>query len=151
MKIRTRTNDLSFINDLIEAIGTYLDVTVSIDDTNCNEAEQLLFRLHVMDELIAQLMQAHDEAENAAEALLERVEELADDLGDIELRLAEMAMARMDGEMVHAHKVAKTKLMPYVDHVHSGGSYHNVPVDDLEDAISAAIEAWVNAKLNAQP
>lgn len=151
MKIRTRTNDLSFINDLIEAIGTYLDVTVSIDDTNCNEAEQLLFRLHVMNELIAQLMQAHDEAENAAEALLERVEELADDLGDIELRLAEMAMARMDGEMVHAHKVAKTKLMPYVDHVHSGGSYHNVPVDDLEDAISAAIEAWVNAKLNAQP
>jgi chromosome segregation ATPase len=147
MKIRTRTYDLSYLDDLIETVSQYLDINVTVDDTDdgvkLSEQDQLTARLLAIDDLITALIESYDAAEAAVNVLREQTEELNDKLAKIEMRLADMALARMDGDMAHAHKVAKIRLLPYV----GGASYHNVPVNELEEAISAAIEAWVAAKI----
>jgi hypothetical protein len=153
VKIRTRTNDLSYLDDLIETVSQYLDINVTVDDIDdgvkLSEQDQLTARVLVIDDLITVLIKSYDAAEAAINVLSEQAEELNDKLAEIEMRLADMALVPMDGDMAHAHKVAKTRLLPYIDHIHSGSSYHNVPVDDLEDAISAAIEAWAAAKIGS--
>lgn len=149
MKVRSRPDPFALVDELIEAVEEHTEVTDDLLQLPPKSpTDTPVQKLQRLDVLITLLIQMHGEAEAAQERAEEAFLELKDTADALELKLLDLADADLtDDAMQAAQYCVKQLLQPYLDQVHSGTSYDNLPVDELDAVVSTAIQVWVDAKL----